>query len=78
MIVLIYAILKIETLFSEKTYIKLYYKIEDIKNMMHDDIDINDIQNALKNIEYLETDCFNNIIITDSCKYFKEYESYTK
>lgn len=78
LIVLIYAILKIETLFSEKTYIKLYYKIEDIKNMMHDDIDINDIQNALKNIEYLETDCFNNIIITDSCKYFKEYESYTK
>ena len=78
LIVLIYAILKIETLFSEKTYIKLYYKIEDIKNMMHDDIDINDIQNDLKNIEYLETDCFNNIIITDSCKYFKEYESYTK
>ncbi|MEI0485186.1 cyclic nucleotide-binding domain-containing protein [Brachyspira intermedia] len=78
LILLIYAILKIETLFYEKTYIKLYYKIEDIKNMMHDDIDINDIQNALKNIEYLETDCFNNIIITDSCKYFKEYESYTK
>ncbi|AEM21834.1 hypothetical protein Bint_1213 [Brachyspira intermedia PWS/A] len=78
LIVLIYGILKIETLFSEKTYIKLYYKIEDIKNMMHDDIDINDMQNALKNIEYLEFDCFNNIIVTDSYKYFKEYESYTK
>ncbi|MEI0491584.1 cyclic nucleotide-binding domain-containing protein [Brachyspira intermedia] len=78
LIVLIYAILKIETLFSEKTHIKLYYKIEDIKNMMHDDIDINDIQNTLNNMEYIEFDCFNNIIVTDSDKYFKEYESYTK
>ena len=78
LIVLIYAILKIETLFSEKTHIKLYYKIEDIKNMMHDDIDINDIQNTLNNMEYIAFDCFNNIIVTDSDKYFKEYESYTK
>lgn len=78
LIVLIYAILKIETLFSEKTHIKLYYKIEDIKNMMHDNIEIDDIQNTLKNIEYIEFDCFNNIIVTDSDKYFKEYESCTK
>ncbi|ASJ22558.1 Crp/Fnr family transcriptional regulator [Brachyspira hampsonii] len=77
LIVLIYSILKIETLFYEKTYIKLYYKIEDIKNMMHDSTDTNEITNSLKNIDYLEIDDSNNIIIEDIDKYFKEYESYT-
>ncbi|EKV56123.1 hypothetical protein A966_12211 [Brachyspira hampsonii 30446] len=77
LILLIYAILKIETLFYEKTYIRLYYKIEDIKNMMHYNADINEIINALKNIEYLEIDSFNYIIITNTDKYFKEYENYT-
>lgn len=78
LIVLIYSILKIETLFDEKKYIKLYYKIKDIKNMIHDDADTDDIRAALKNIDYLEFDNFNNIIITDTDEYFKEYESYTK
>ncbi|MCZ9967179.1 cyclic nucleotide-binding domain-containing protein [Brachyspira hyodysenteriae] len=77
LIVLIYSILKIETLFSEIKYIKLYYTIKDIKNMIHDDIDVNDIQETLKDIDYLEFDSFDNIIVTDSDKYFKEYESYT-
>ncbi|AUJ48492.1 Crp/Fnr family transcriptional regulator [Brachyspira hyodysenteriae] len=45
--------------------------------MIHDDIDVNDIQETLKDIDYLEFDSFDNIIVTDSDKYFKEYESYT-
>ena len=79
LIVLIYSILKIETLFDESNYIKLYYKAKDIKNMMHDNnININDIVESLKNINYIEFDCLNNITITDSAKYFEEYEDYTK
>ncbi len=78
LIVLIYSILKIETLFYEKDYIKLYYKIEDIKNMIHDDADINNIENAIKNIDYIEFDSFNKIIITDIKEYLKKYKSYTE
>ncbi|MBW5395836.1 cyclic nucleotide-binding domain-containing protein, partial [Brachyspira hampsonii] len=43
----------------------------------HYNADINEIINALKNIEYLEIDSFNYIIITNTDKYFKEYENYT-
>ncbi|CRF32713.1 Crp/Fnr family transcriptional regulator [Brachyspira suanatina] len=77
LIVLIYSVLKIETLFCEQIYIKLYYKIKDLKNMIHDDTDINDIRETLTNIDYVEFDCLDNIIVTDSNKYFEEYKNYT-
>ena len=76
LIVLIYAILKIETLFLENTSIKLIHTIEDIKNMMHDDTNTDDIKKVIKDINYLELDSNDNIIVTDTIKYFEEYKIY--
>ena len=46
--------------------------------MIHDDADINNIENAIKNIDYIEFDSFNKIIITDIKEYLKKYKSYTE
>ncbi|WP_300368897.1 cyclic nucleotide-binding domain-containing protein [Brachyspira sp.] len=78
LIVFIYSLLKVETLFYNKEYIKLYYKMEDIKNMLHKDIDIDEIKNTLKTINHVEFDSFNNIIITNIKKYFDEYKIETE
>ncbi|ADG70421.1 putative transcriptional regulator, Crp/Fnr family [Brachyspira murdochii DSM 12563] len=75
-IVLIFAILKIETLFNDNKTIKLSYSYEDIKNMLNLSISNNEIYLLLKNINYIETDLFNNIIITDSESYLNEYSNY--
>ncbi|WP_336596098.1 cyclic nucleotide-binding domain-containing protein, partial [Brachyspira catarrhinii] len=75
-IVLIYSILKIETLFNDNKTIKLSYSYEDIKNMLKLSISYTEIYLLLKNINYIETDLFNNIIITDAESYLNEYSNY--
>ncbi|ADG72838.1 cyclic nucleotide-binding domain-containing protein [Brachyspira murdochii] len=77
-ILIIYSILKIETLFSMPEYLKLLYKIDDIKNMLNLDIENEIIYSELKKIKYIELDSLNSIIVIDIVNYFKEYEDYTK
>ena len=78
LILIIYSILKIETLFTMPKCIKLIYKIEDIKNMINTDIENNNIYSELSQIKYIELDSFNNITVIDIANYLKEYEDYTK
>ena len=77
LIVLIYAILKIETLFTKQESVKLSYKIEDITNMLHVEIDPKEVYLILEKIKYVEIDNYKNITIYNVEKFFKEYESYT-
>lgn len=77
LIVLIYSVLKIENLFYKNNHIKLYYTIEDIKNMLNINNDIKDIKEVLKDINYLEYDNSDTINITNISKYFSEYKNYT-
>ena len=76
-IVLIYSILKIETLFNYNKQIKLLYSAEDIKNMLNLKISHKKIYSLLKNINYIEINSFNYIIVIDSESYFIEYKNYT-
>ncbi|MEI0607627.1 hypothetical protein R4K48_11805 [Brachyspira pulli] len=77
LIVLIYAILKIETLFTKQESVKSSYKIEDITNMLHMEIDPKEVYLILEKIKYVELDNYKNITIYNVEKFFKEYESYT-
>ncbi|ASJ20409.1 Crp/Fnr family transcriptional regulator [Brachyspira hampsonii] len=76
-IVLIYSILKIETLFNDDIKIKLLYSLEDIKNMLNLQISNDEIYSLLKDINYIEINLFNNIVITNAKSYFDEYKDYT-
>ena len=77
LIVLIYAILKIETLFTKQESVKSSYKIEDITNMLHVEIDPKEAYLILEKIKYVELDTYKNITVYNVEKFFKEYESYT-
>lgn len=78
LILIIYSILKIETLFTMQKCINLIYKIDDIKNMINLDAENKKIYSELEKIKYIKLDTFNNITVIDTENYLKEYEDYTK
>ena len=78
LIIILYAIIKIETLFKKETIIKLPYKIEDITDIIDINNDIKEICQELENIKYVELDTFKNIIINNTEYFLKKYEKYTK
>ncbi|CRF32715.1 Crp/Fnr family transcriptional regulator [Brachyspira suanatina] len=77
LIIIIYSVLKMETLYHKDiTKLKLFYTIEDIKNMLNLDSDDKEICNELKNIKYIKLDNKSNITVTNIENYFKEYKNY--
>lgn len=77
LIIIIYSILQMETLFHKniKT-LKLLYKIDDIKNMLNINMSNNDICSELKKVKHIEIDSLKNINISDVENYIKEYKNY--
>ena len=79
LIIILYSIIKIETLFNKKESIYLDYKIYDIKNMLNIDADLNDISNELKHIKHIKlNDTDNSIEISNTIKYIEEYKNYIR
>ena len=76
LIILIYSILKIETLFNKSKVVKLSYTIDDLKNMLSLDTKNDKIILTLNKIKYVEVDASNNIKITNFQSYFDEYKKY--
>lgn len=77
LIILIYSILKIETLFNKTKYVNLPYKIEDLKNILNIENSNKEISDSLNKIKYLELDSSNNIRVSNFQSYFEEYKKYT-
>lgn len=77
LIIIIYSIIKMETLFNKdiKT-LKSLYKIDDIKNMLNIKMSNKDICLELENVKYIEIDSLNNINISDVKNYIEEYKNY--
>lgn len=78
LIIIIYSIIKIETLFKEHESIKLPYKIRDIIDMIDLNCDIKKIYSEFDNIKYVELDTFKNIIVTSTKDFLEEYEQNIK
>ncbi|MEI0702495.1 cyclic nucleotide-binding domain-containing protein [Brachyspira intermedia] len=78
LIIILYSIIKIETLFKKEKIIKLPYKIKDIIDMIDLDNDIKEICSEFENIKYVELDTFNNIIVNNTEYFLEEYENYTR
>ena len=77
LIIIIYSILKMYTLYNKDTIkLKLFYSIEDIKNMLNIDIDNKQIYEELKNIKYIELYSQSNITVTNIENYLKEYKNH--
>lgn len=76
LIILLYSILKIETLFNKSKVVKLSYTIDDLKNTLNLDIKNDKIILTLNKIKYVEVDASNNIKITNFQSYFDEYKKY--
>ena len=65
------------TLYNKDTIkLKLFYSIEDIKNMLNIDIDNKQIYEELKNIKYIELYSQSNITVTNIENYLKEYKNH--
>ena len=77
LIILIYSILKIETLFNKTKYVNLPYKIEDLKNILNIENSNKEISDSLNKIKYLELDSSNSIRVSNFQSYFEEYKKYT-
>ena len=78
LIIALYSIIKIETLFKKQETIKLPYKIKDIIDMIDLNNDINEIYLEFENIKYVELDTFKNIIVNNTEYFLEEYENYTR
>lgn len=76
LIIIIFSFIKIETLFDNPKHIKLFYSIDDIKNILNIDTKKDKVLKTLKEIKYIEIDNSNNIIINDYINFLKEYENY--
>ena len=78
LIIILYSIIKIETLFKKDETIKLPYKIKDIIDMIDLDNDVKEIYAEFENIKYVELDTFKNIIVNNTEYFLEEYENYTR
>ncbi|WP_028328508.1 cyclic nucleotide-binding domain-containing protein [Brachyspira alvinipulli] len=79
LIIIIYSIIKIEQLFNDSTSITLSYNIDNIKNMLNLEIDLDEIYTELKTIKYIKFNKNSDTIdVTNTIKYIKEYENYIK
>ncbi|ADG72839.1 cyclic nucleotide-binding domain-containing protein [Brachyspira murdochii] len=77
LIIIIYSIIKMETLFcKDMKTLKLLYKIDDIKNMLNINNSDKDIYSQLQNIKYIEIDNLKNIKVSDVINYIKKYKNY--
>lgn len=77
LIITIYSILKIETLFNKNKSVRLNYTIEDFKNILDIDTSIKKIHMLLNKIKYVEIDSSCSIKISNIQNYFEEYKKYT-
>ena len=76
LIILIYSFIKMETLFEKNKYIRLYYSIDDIKNILNIDTPNNEIFQILEQIKHIRIDKSENITINNYENFFREYENY--
>lgn len=75
LIIIIYSIMKIETLFNQSKSISLPYKIDDIKNMLNiENISTDEISKEFNEIKYLKINSSNYIEIVNTKKYREEYK----
>ena len=65
-----------ETLFEKNKYIRLYYSIDDIKNILNIDTPNNEIFQILEQIKHIRIDKSENITINNYENFFREYENY--
>lgn len=76
LIILIYSLLKMETLFEKQKNIKLYYSIDDIKNILNIEETNDNVLQVLRQIKHIRIDNSQNIIVHNYANFFKEYENY--
>ena len=76
LIILIYSFIKMETLFEKNKYIRLYYSIDDMKNILNIDTPNNEIFQLLEQMKHMRIDKSENIIINNYENFFREYENY--
>ncbi|MEI0697308.1 cyclic nucleotide-binding domain-containing protein [Brachyspira intermedia] len=76
LIILIYSFIKMETLFEKNKYIRLYYSIDDIKNILNIDTPNNEIFQILEQIKHIRIDKSENITINNYENFFREYKNY--
>ena len=76
LIILIYSFIKMETLFEKNKNIRLYYSINDIKNILNIDSPNNKIFQTLEEIKHIRIDKSENITINNYENFLREYENY--
>ena len=76
LIILIYSFIKMETLFEKNKNIRLYYSINDIKNILNIDSPNNKIFQTLEEIKHTRIDKSENITINNYENFLREYENY--
>ncbi|CRF32711.1 Crp/Fnr family transcriptional regulator [Brachyspira suanatina] len=76
LIILIYSFIKMDTLFEKNKNVRLYYSINDIKNILNIDTPNNEIFQLLEQMKYMRIDKSENITINNYENFFREYENY--
>ncbi|MEI0557748.1 cyclic nucleotide-binding domain-containing protein [Brachyspira intermedia] len=76
LIILIYSFIKMDTLFDKNKNIKLYYSIDDIKNILNIDTPNSEIFQLLEQIKHMRIDKAENITINNYENFLREYENY--
>ena len=65
-----------DTLFEKNKNVRLYYSIDDIKNILNIDTPNSEIFQLLEQMKHIRIDKSENITINNYENFFKEYENY--
>ncbi|MEI0702494.1 hypothetical protein [Brachyspira intermedia] len=65
-----------DTLFDKNKNIKLYYSIDDIKNILNIDTPNSEIFQLLEQMKHMRIDKAENITINNYENFLREYENY--
>ena len=76
LIILIYSFIKMDTLFEKNKNVRLYYSIDDIKNILNVDTPNSEIFQLLEQMKHIRIDKSENITINNYENFFKEYKNY--
>lgn len=76
LIILIYSFIKMDTLFEKNKNVRLYYSIDDIKNILNIEETNDNVLQVLRQIKHIRIDNSQNIIVHNYANFFKEYENY--
>lgn len=65
-----------DTLFEKNKNVRLYYSIDDIKNILNIEETNDNVLQVLRQIKHIRIDNSQNIIVHNYANFFKEYENY--